>query len=223
MGLQKGTCNEWLFCYTVVQSAEYHYPLYLNVSQCLCIFYFNPNLPTPFWGRPVSIWSQLHLWRLIWLCIQASHISLQREMSELCLETKRNKYTQILCKLCLWGWCQKSEFLIVPKGTKFTGPGKLGLSLSSRRKLEAYLNSSLNFPLKNIYFYQVMTPISIVKTLLAFVSICVCNVQCKLEIPIVLHGTWSVGTSTPDLLHWIVNIARSINGIQIKLSSIVVR
>ena len=23
-----------------VQSAEYHYPFYLNISQCLCIFYF---------------------------------------------------------------------------------------------------------------------------------------------------------------------------------------
>ena len=41
MGLQdKGTCNERLFCYTEVQSAEYRYPLYLNISQCLCIFYF---------------------------------------------------------------------------------------------------------------------------------------------------------------------------------------
>ena len=34
----------------------------------------------------------------------------------------------------------------------------------------------------------------------------VCNAQCKLEIPIVLHGTCSVGTcpvgtSTPDLIH----------------------
>ena len=66
------------------------------------------------------------------------------------------------------------------------------LGMSSRRKsLVAYLNSSLNFPLKNVYFYQGMTPISKVKTLLAFVSICVCNAQCKLEIPIVLHGTWS--------------------------------
>ena len=102
------------------------------------------------------------------------------------------------------------------------------LSLSSRRKLVAYLNSSLNFPLKNVYFYQGMTPISKVQTLLAFVSICVCNAQCKLEISIVLHGTWSVGllilvTSTPDLLHWIENIARSINGILIKLPLIVVR
>ena len=41
MGFQnKGTCNERLFCYTEVQSAEYHYPFYLNISQCLCIFYF---------------------------------------------------------------------------------------------------------------------------------------------------------------------------------------
>ena len=41
MGLQnKGTCNERLFCYTEVQRAEYHYPFYLNISQCLCIFHF---------------------------------------------------------------------------------------------------------------------------------------------------------------------------------------
>ena len=57
------------------------------------------------------------------------------------------------------------------------------LRLSSRRKLVAYLNSSLNFPLKNVYFYQGMTPISKVKTLLAFVSICVCNAQRKLKNP----------------------------------------
>ena len=36
-------------------------------------------------------------------------------------------------------------------------------SLSSRRKLVAYLNSSQNFPLKNVYFYQGMMPISKVK------------------------------------------------------------
>ena len=29
-----------LLCYTEEQSAEYHYPFYLNISQCLCIFYF---------------------------------------------------------------------------------------------------------------------------------------------------------------------------------------
>ena len=99
MGLQnKGTCNERLFCYTEVQSAEYH-PFYLNIS------------------------------------------------------------------------LNVSAFSI--------------LSLSSRRKLVAYLNSSL----KNVYFYQGMTPTSEVTTHLAFVSICVCNTQCKLEIPIVLHGT----------------------------------
>ena len=41
MGLQnKGTCKQRLFCYTEVQSAEYYYPFYLNISQCLCIFYF---------------------------------------------------------------------------------------------------------------------------------------------------------------------------------------
>ena len=32
-------------------------------------------------------------------------------------------------------------------------------------------------------------PISKVTILLAFVSICVCNAQFKLEIPMVLHGT----------------------------------
>ena len=84
-------------------------------------------------------------------------------------------------------------------------------SLSSRRKLVAYLNSSLNFPLKNVYFYQGMTPISKVITLLAFVSIpvsiCVCNAQCKLEIPIVLHGTWSVGLLIRSHLHpWLTSL-----------------
>ena len=52
------------------------------------------------------------------------------------------------------------------------------LSLSSRRKLVAYLNSSLNFPMKNIYFYQGMTPTSKVKTLLAFVC-AMHTVNCK--------------------------------------------
>ena len=41
MGLQnKGTFKERLFCYKEVQSAEYHYPFYLYISQCLSIFYF---------------------------------------------------------------------------------------------------------------------------------------------------------------------------------------
>ena len=39
MGLQnKGTCDEQLFFYTEVQSAEYHYPFYINFY--LIIFYF---------------------------------------------------------------------------------------------------------------------------------------------------------------------------------------
>ena len=77
----------------------------------------------------------------------------------------------------------------------------------SRRKLVAYLNSSLNFPLKNVYFYQGMMPVSKVKPLLAFVSICVCNAQCKLEIPIVLHGTWSVGLLIRSHLHpWLTSL-----------------
>ena len=44
------------------------------------------------------------------------------------------------------------------------------LTLSSRRKVVAYLNSLLNFLLQNVYFYQGMMPISKVTTLLAFVS-----------------------------------------------------
>ena len=32
--------NERLFCQTEVQSAEYHYLFYLNISQCLCVFDF---------------------------------------------------------------------------------------------------------------------------------------------------------------------------------------
>ena len=52
-----------------------------------------------------------------------------------------------------------------------------------------------------------MTPFSKVKTLLAFVSICVCNAQCKLEIPIVLHGTWSVGLLIRSHLHpWLTSL-----------------
>ena len=83
------------------------------------------------------------------------------------------------------------------------------LSLSSRRKLVAYLNFSLNFPLKNVYFYQGMTPISKVTTLCynAFVSICVCNAQCKLKIPIILQGTWSVGILIHRYLHpWLTSL-----------------
>ena len=68
-----------------------------------------------------------------------------------------------------------------------------------------------------------MIAISKVKTLLAFVSICESDAQCKLEFPKVLHGIWSVGTSTPDLTHWIEYIAWSINGIPMKLTTIVVR
>ena len=41
MGLQnKETYNEQLFCYTEVQSAEYHYSFYRNISQYLLISYF---------------------------------------------------------------------------------------------------------------------------------------------------------------------------------------
>ena len=36
----------------------------LNWKSC-----FNPNLPGPFWGCSVSIWSQSHFWRLRKLCI----------------------------------------------------------------------------------------------------------------------------------------------------------
>ena len=67
-----------------------------------------------------------------------------------------------------------------------------------------YLNFSLNFHLKNVYFYPGTMPISKAITLWAFVSICVCNAQSKLEIPIVLHGTWSVGTLIRrNLHHWL--------------------
>ena len=52
-----------------------------------------------------------------------------------------------------------------------------------------------------------MTPISKVTTLVAFVSICVCNAQYKLEIPIVLHGTWSVGILIRRHLHpWLTSL-----------------
>ena len=89
------------------------------------------------------------------------------------------------------------------------------LSLLSRRKLVGYFNSSLIFLLKKMYTFT--------KNTFSYVSICVCNAQCTLEIPLVLHETWSVGTSAPDLIHWIKNITRSINGILMKLTLIVVR
>ena len=69
--------------------------------------WINPNLSDPFWGCTVSIWSQSHLWRLEYLSIKADHISLQRGMSKLYLETNRNTDIQIICKLCSSGWCQK--------------------------------------------------------------------------------------------------------------------
>ena len=42
MGLQnKGSCNDQVFCYTEVHSAEYHYPFfYFNIRQYVYIFYF---------------------------------------------------------------------------------------------------------------------------------------------------------------------------------------
>ena len=48
-------------------------------------------------------------------------------MSKLYLETKRN-YTniQIIMQVMLMGLMSKIEYLIVPKGTKFMGSGKLG-------------------------------------------------------------------------------------------------
>ena len=76
----------------------------------------------------MSIWSQSHLWRLKWLCITASHTSLQRGMSKLYLETNRNTTTtQIICKLCSWSWCQKLNISSCKK-EQFTGSSKLGLS-----------------------------------------------------------------------------------------------
>ena len=48
-------------------------------------------------------------------------------------------------------------------------------SLSSGRKLVAYLNSSQNFHLKNVFIYQGVMPTSKVTTRLAIVSICECD------------------------------------------------
>ena len=45
---------------------------------------------TPTWKK-LSAPPGLHLWSLVWLCIQASHISLQREMSELCMFRNKEK------------------------------------------------------------------------------------------------------------------------------------
>ena len=81
-------------------------------------FLIKPNLPDPFLGCLVSIWSQLHLWRLKQLCSKASYISLQRGMSKIFLETNRNTTTN-----CIWivlmRLIPEVEYLIVPKGTQF--------------------------------------------------------------------------------------------------------
>ena len=50
-------------------------------------------------------------------------MSLQRGISRLCLESNRNTNVEMLCKLN-----HEVEYLIVPKGTKFIGSGKSGLS-----------------------------------------------------------------------------------------------
>ena len=56
-----------------------------------------------------------------------SHISLQRGLSKLYLETNRNTDTNYMQVVILW-LMSKSESLIVSKGTQFTGSGKLGLT-----------------------------------------------------------------------------------------------
>ena len=64
------------------------------------------------------------------MCIKASHISLQRGISRLYVETNRNTIIQFIYKfLMLMRLMSIIEYLIAPKGTKFMGSGKLGLNL----------------------------------------------------------------------------------------------
>ena len=87
----------------------------------------------------------------------------------------------------------------------------------------------LNFPLTNVYFYKSLKPFSAVKLLFAFVSKCVCNTKLikirnlrSLTRYVICRNRWrSVGIAKPDLIFWIENILRSINGMLMKLSPIV--
>ena len=54
-----------------------------------------------------------------------------------------------------------------------------------KEKISSIFEFLTKFPFENVYFYQGMMPISKATILLAFVSMCVCNAPCKLEIPIV--------------------------------------
>ena len=50
------------------------------------------------------------------------------------VETNRNTNIQIICKLCFSvRLMSKGEYLIVPKGTKFMGSGKLGLEKKKKK------------------------------------------------------------------------------------------
>ena len=51
----------------------------------------------------------------------------------------------------------KGEYLIVPKGTKFTGSGKLGLKQGSSKKSDAFHFNSYTFVFKNAHLARFLT------------------------------------------------------------------
>ena len=62
------------------------------------------------------------------MCFKARHISLQRGMSTYALFRNKKKYNCTnYMQVRLMRLMSKVKYLIVPKGTKFTGSGKLGL------------------------------------------------------------------------------------------------
>ena len=88
----------FLFIFCISQFSIAHF--------LLLLLSFNPNLPGPFWGCSVSIWSQSHFWRLEKFYLDRAYIIVKRNVYTL-LRNNRNTNIQIICKLCLWDWCQK--------------------------------------------------------------------------------------------------------------------
>ena len=96
------------------------------------ILYLNPNLPTPFWGclNVENIIPESITFMKVEIIVNQGkwcQIIVKRDVSAL---FRNNTNIQILCKLCSWIFMRlmsKSEYLIVPKGTKFMWAGKLGL------------------------------------------------------------------------------------------------
>ena len=65
--------------------------------------------------------------------------------------------TTIICKLCLWYWCQKVNISSFQKGTKFKGSGKLGLTQPSISDLlEIWINFNINVAYLNTFWNFIM-------------------------------------------------------------------